>query len=93
MMMTPQEDLEKLSYRELLERKDEIISYITEFENDFEMDKLGWNIHPKPDVRYQFYLQELGRIAPLLSEAFNKEYERPIKNMKDYYESMKRIKE
>ena len=93
MMMTPQEELEKLSYRELLERKNEIISYITEFENDFDMDKLGWNVHPKPDVRYQVYLEELGRIAPLLSAAFNKEYEWPPNNMKNYYEDMKRIKE
>ena len=91
MMMTPLEDLEKLSYRELLERKNEINSYITEFENDFDMKKLGWNIHPKPDVRYQVYLEELGRIAPLLAAAFNKEYEMPVKDMKEYYEDMKKL--
>ncbi len=93
MIMTPQEDLEKLTYKELLERKNEIISFITEFGTDFNMDKLEWNMNPKPDVQYQVCLEELGRIAYLLSAAFNEEYESSEKKMKNYYEDMKRIKE
>ena len=91
MMMTPQEELEKLSYKELLERKNEIILFLTEFESDFDMDKLEWNVNPKPDVQYQVYLEELGRIAPLLSAAFNEEYESGENGMKDYYEDMKKL--
>lgn len=91
MMMTPQEELEKLSYKELLERKNKIILFLTEFESDFDMDKLEWNVNPKPDVQYQVYLEELGRIAPLLAAAFNEEYESGEKDMKEYYEDMKKL--
>ena len=92
MIMTPQEELEKLTYKELLKKKNEIISFVTEFEIDFNMDKLEWNMNPKPDVQYQVCLEELGRIAPLMSAAFNDEYESTEKDMKDYYEDMARLK-
>ena len=88
--ITPQEELEKLSYKELLERKNNMFSFITEFENDFEMEKFRWDIHPKPNIIYQVYLEELGRILPLLAETFRKEYVMSDKDMKDYYKDMKK---
>ena len=38
----------------------------------------------KPDVRYQWNLEVLGLIAPMLSAAFNREYEWGKKDMTDY---------
>lgn len=90
--MNRQKKFEELSYKELLEIRNEILSFITKFESDFNMDKLEWDMFPMPDVRYQVYLRELREVVELLAARFNKEYEWSEKGMKGYYEDMKKIK-
>ena len=78
MMIDPEqyvEQFENASYQEILKVKNELVSDITKFEHDYDREDPDWNICPKPDVRYQWNLEALGLIAPLLSKAFNSEYE------------------
>jgi hypothetical protein len=48
-----------------------------------------WEVKPGPDVQYQWNLEVLGLIAPMISEAFNKEYESGEKTTYDYGKDMK----
>ena len=78
MMMDPilyAEQFKNASYLELLRIKNELISDISKFENDSDRKAPAWNISPGPDVQYQWNLEVLGLIAPMLSDAFNREYE------------------
>ena len=78
MMMSPAQYVEKfrnVSYQEILKLKNELISDISKFENDSDRKDPAWNVSPGPDVQYQWNLEVLGLIAPMLSEAFNREYE------------------
>lgn len=78
MMMSPAQYVEKFrnaSYQEILKFKNELISDISKFENDSDRKELDWNVSPGPDVQYQWNLEVLGLIAPMLAEAFNREYE------------------
>ena len=78
MMMSPAQYVEKFrnaSYQEILEFKNELISDISKFENDSDRKAPAWNLSPGPDVQYQWNLEVLGLIAPMLSEVFNREYE------------------
>lgn len=78
MMMAPEqyvEQFENASYQEILKEKNELVSGISKFEHDYDREDPDWNICPKPDVRYQWNLEVLGLIAPMLSKAFNREYE------------------
>ena len=78
------EQFENASYQEILKVKNELVSDISKFEHDYDREDPDWNICPKPDVRYQWSLEALGLIAPMLAEAFNREYERGEKGMEDY---------
>lgn len=92
MMMSPDgflAEYENASYLELLKLKNELVQDIAEFETDYEQKNLGWGICPQPDVHYQWNLEVLGKVAPMLQEAFNKEYENGEKNISDYYKEMK----
>ena len=80
---------EDASYLEILKFKDELISYISDFEHDFDKEEWSWESSPGPDVGYQLNLELLGLIAPLLKEAFNREYEMGDKNMDDYLNDMR----
>ena len=77
------------SYQEILKFKNELISDITKFEHDFDRKDPNWRVCPSPDVYYQWNLEALGLIAPMLSEAFNREYESGEKNTFDYGKDMK----
>lgn len=83
---------ENASYFELLKLKNELIQNITDFENDSDMKDLCWECEPSPDVHYQWNLEVLGKLAPMLQEAFNSEYEMGDKNISDYFEDMKKFK-
>ena len=85
-LMPREEDLEKLTYEELLAEKNYIIRYITEFERDFDMKNLVWDCKPGPDVHYQVFLDYLGILGPMLSKKYNREY---VFGDKNYYEEMK----
>ena len=94
MMMDPKQYVEQYknaSYIELLKIKNELVSCISDFEHDFDKEKLVWDISPGPDVGYQWNLEVLGLIAPMLSEAFNREYEWGEKDMDDYMGDMRKI--
>ncbi len=94
MMMDPMQYADKFkgaSYLELLNFKNELISAITKFEQDYDRADPGWKLAPGPDVQYQWNLEVLGLIAPMLSEAFNKEYEMGEKDISDYGKDMKEL--
>ena len=90
--MPTDEDLDKLTYFELLVEKNKIVDYLKHFEDDIEMKDPDWRYNPGPDVRYQEYLDYLGRLAPKLAKAFNAEYEWGEKNIDDYYKEMEKHK-
>ena len=85
------EQFENASYQEILKVKNELVSDISKFEHDYDRKDPDWNICPKPDVCYQWSLEALGLIAPMLAEAFNREYERGEKGMEDYGEEMREV--
>ena len=92
MMMDPKQYVEQFknsSYLEILKLKNELVSCISEFEHDFNREDPAWNSSPAPDVGYQWNLEVLGLIAPMLAEAFNREYEFGEKTTFDYAEDMK----
>ena len=92
MMMDPKKYVEQYknaSYIELLRFKNELVSCISDFEYDFDKEELVWDINPGPDVGYQMNLELLGLIAPILKEAFNREYEWGNKDMDDYLNDMR----
>ena len=91
MIMKLREDFEKLSYRELLKKKNEINSFITKFETDFNITKIYLNICPKLDAQFQFYLEEIGKFAPLLAKVCNEEYEWDDKDIRYYFKDMKKL--
>ena len=71
MMIDPKQYVEKYknaSYLELLKFKNELVSAITKFEHDFDRTDPDWKFAPGPDVQYQWNLEALGLIAPMLSK-------------------------
>lgn len=93
-MLAPEhyvEQFKNASYLEILKFKNELVSLISNFEHDYEMEDPQWVERPSPDVYYQWNLKVLGLIAPMLSEAFNREYEWGEKNMDDYADDMRRL--
>jgi hypothetical protein len=96
MMIDPEQYVEQYknaSYCDLLKFKNELILHITEFEHDYNRENPDWMAKPGPDVHYQWNLEVLGLIAPMLSEAFNREYEWGEKNIIDYGKDMKKFYE
>ena len=94
MMMDPKQYVEQFknaSYQEILRFKNELVSCITDFEHDFDREDPDWKFAPGPDVQYQWNLEDLGLIAPMLSEAFNREYESGEKTTFDYAEDMRKF--
>lgn len=92
MMVSPNSflsDYENATYFELLKLKNDLIQRISDFEKDYDMKNLEWGIEPSPDVHYQWNLEVLGKLAPMLQKAFNKEYEWGEKNISDYYKEMR----
>ena len=92
MMMSPDsflKEYENAGYFELLKLKNELVQKIAEFERDCEMKDDGWNFSPGPDVQYQWNLEVLGKVAGMLREAFNREFEMGEKSIEDFYREMK----
>lgn len=92
MMMAPEqyaEQFENASYQEILKVKNELISDISKFEGDYDREDSDCYVCLKPDVRYQWNLGALGLLAPMLAGAFNREYERREKGMKEYGREMR----
>ena len=96
MMISPELYVEKYknaSYLDILKFKNELILAISEFEHDYDRKDSGWDYNPSPDVHYQWNLEALGLIAPMLSKAFNREYEWGEKNICDYGKDMREFYE
>ena len=94
MMIDPKQYVEQFknaSYQEILKVKNELVSDITKFEHDYDMENPDWEVCPKPDVGYQWNLEALGLIVPLLSKAFNSEYEWGDKDIDDYFCEMRKF--
>ncbi len=92
MMMSSEqysEQCKNAPYLELLKIKKDLITSISDFEHDYDMDSQDWNVCPGPDVQYQWNLEVLGLISTMLSEAFNKEYSCGIKSVSDYWDDMR----
>ena len=71
------EERKGLSYPELIRERDELISYLQDFEKkEMAGDRSDpeWHCCPSPDVRYQVYLEYLSRLCVLMSEKHNKDY-------------------
>lgn len=78
MMMAPQTFLaeyENASYSELLKLKNELVQEIADFENSIGKGIEQSQIQPSPDVHYQWNLQVLGILCPMLGDKFNEEFE------------------
>lgn len=92
MMISPDyflDEYENAGYFELLKLKNELVQEIAEFESDCEMKDEGVKVSPGPDVQYQWNLDVLGKVAGMLKEAFNREYEMREKSIEDFYREMK----
>lgn len=92
MMMSPDSFLKEYKnagYFEFLKLKNELVQRIAEFEKDCEMKSDGWKINPGPDVQYQWNLEVMGKVAGMLKEAFNREFEMGEKGIEDFYREMK----
>lgn len=77
--------LEGASLVELIEKRDELIASVCQFERDcidFENKELHYSfgdgiieISPGPGVFYQMELEYLGEVCKLIQKRFNEEYE------------------
>ena len=72
MMVSPdymKSEYEKMSYEELLEERDNLLSYICDFEEN-KLDESEYQINPSPEVIYQMNHEYLGQLAPLIAEKY-----------------------
>ena len=77
MMVSPEymkSEYEKMSYEELVAERDNLLSYIRDFEEN-KIDEDAYQINPSPDVIYQMNHEYLGQIAPLIAEKFREKME------------------
>lgn len=80
MMISPSsyvEELKDADYNTLIEERDELISFIVEFEkNEKAGDRSGdaWMMSPSPEVQYQVYLEYLSELCKLMYDRYNEEY-------------------
>ena len=73
MMVSPdylKSEWEKLPYEELVAQRDELLSYIREFE-EHKLDESAYKRMPSPDTVYEMNLEYLGVLAPLIAEKHN----------------------
>lgn len=80
MMISPMayiKEYEKLPYLELMKERDQMISYLQEFEkNELIGDRSdpAWEYLPSPEVRYQMFFEYLAELCKLMSCRYNEEY-------------------
>ena len=80
MMISPDyfaEERKNLSYPELIRERDELISFMQDFEKkEMAGDRSDpeWRYHPSPVVRYQMHLEYLTELCRLMKEKYNEEY-------------------
>lgn len=80
MMISPMayiKEYEKLPYLELMKEREQLISYLHEFEkNELIGDRSSpeWEYLPSPEVRYQMFFEYLAELCKLMSRRYNEEY-------------------
>lgn len=80
MMISPMayiKEYEKLPYLELMKERDQMISYLQEFEkNELIGDRSSpeWEYLPSPEVKYQMFFDYLAELCRLMSRRYNEEY-------------------
>ena len=80
MMIHPEgylKEVENLSYLELIRERDELISYLQDFERkEMAGDRSDptWHWSPSPDCRYQMFFDYLAEICGLMHRKYNEEY-------------------
>lgn len=80
MMISPEGYIKRFKnaeYLDLIKERNELLRFITEYEaKEMSGDRSGaeWDITPGPDVRYQMYLEYLGKLCALMQEKYSEEY-------------------
>ena len=64
-------ELKDASYDQLIAERNELLSYITDFEEK-KIPESAWDICPQPEVRYQLYLEYLGLLCKRIAEVYNR---------------------
>lgn len=76
MMISPETYIDRLkdvTYEELIEKRDELLGFVTDFENQRIPDG-KWAVDPSPEVAYQVYLQYLSALCMLMAEVYNRDF-------------------
>ena len=80
MMISPKgfvEELKGKNYKQLIEERNELMAYITEYEKkELAGDRSGdeWNYCPSPEVKYQCNLEYLSELCNYMQQKYNEEY-------------------
>ena len=80
MMISPKgfvEECKEKTYKQLIQERDELVAYITEYENKkISGDRSGdeWNYCPSPEIRYQCHLEYLSELCKYMQQKYNEEY-------------------
>ena len=89
MMISPDyfaEERKNLSYPELIRERDELISFMQDFEKkEMAGDRSDpeWHCCPSPDVRYQVYFEYLAVLCGIMHKKYNEEYVWGGRTLKD----------
>lgn len=76
MMISPEmyvEELKEKSYKELLEKREELLKKIYSFEAG-KIEESEFLMKPSPDVKYQMHLEYLGELSLLIADKYREEY-------------------
>lgn len=76
MMISPEayiDGLKDATYEQLIEERDELLSYVTDFEKKRISDG-KWAVDPSPEVAYQVYLQYLSALCMRMAEVYNRDF-------------------
>ncbi len=80
MMLSPTayiKEFENADYPSLIAERDQLIVYLQNFEkNEISGDRFGqeWEIMPRPNVKYQVYLEYLAELCKLMQDKYNADY-------------------
>ena len=77
MMVSPgymKSEYKKMTYEELIKERDNLISFIKDFENG-KISEENYMICPGPDVVYQMNHEYLAELTPLIAERYREKME------------------
>ena len=76
MMISPEAyigGLQDATYEQLLEERDELFSFVTDFEQG-RVPESEYVVDPSPDVVYQVYLEYLAVLCKRIAEVYSRDY-------------------